>query len=218
MRPTRTQTTVKTDMDSKEGIEKVAPVNAQAVGLLDPSLLRLGADDAATADLPRERADSPAGSCAMPDETPRWESYCLYSTRSLVTRYSPYYLMFGRRPWLPIDLLFPMHRTQMLTRTIDEYVASLYDHLRKSLEIAQDCAIKEAQRQKRLYHRKVGAVELRPGDNILVRLDAFRGQRRKLKNQWGSDLHTVVTCVADGIPAYVVKNNRTGKKKFVHWA
>ena len=53
MRPTRMQTTVKTDMDSKEGIEKVAPVNARAAGLLDPSLLWLGADDAATADLPR---------------------------------------------------------------------------------------------------------------------------------------------------------------------
>ena len=78
MRPTKTETTVKTDMDSKEGIEKVAPVDARAVGLLDPSLLWLGANDAATADPPRERVDSPAGSCAMPDETPRWESYCLY--------------------------------------------------------------------------------------------------------------------------------------------
>ena len=140
------------------------------------------------------------------------------STRSLVTGYSPYYLMFGRRPRLPIDLLFPTRRTQTLTRTIDEYVASLYDRLRKSLVIAQDCAIKEAQRQKRLYDRKVGAVELRPGDNVLVQLDAFRGQRRKFKNRWGSDLHMVVTRVADGIPAYVVKNNRTGKKKVVHWA
>ena len=65
-------------MDSKEGIEKVAPVNARAAGLLDPSLLRLGADDAATADLPRERVDSLAGSCATPDETSRWESYWLY--------------------------------------------------------------------------------------------------------------------------------------------
>ena len=132
------------------------------------------------------------------------------STRSLVTGYSPYYLMFRRRPWLPIDLLFPSCRTQMLTRTIDEYVASLYDCLRKSLVITQDCALKEAQRQTWLYDRKVGVVELRPGNNILVRLDAFRGQRRKLKNRWGSDLHTVVTCV--------VKNNRSGKKKVVHWA
>ena len=86
------------------------------------------------------------------------------------------------------------------------------------MAIAQDCAVKEAQRQKRLYVHKVGAVELRPGDHVLVRLDAFRGQRRKLKNRWGDDLHTVVSRVADSIPAYVVKNNRTGKKKVVHRA
>ena len=110
-----------------------------------------------------------------------------------------------------------MHQMQMLTHTIDEYVASLYDPLRESLAIAQDCAVKEAQRRKWLYDRKVGAVELRPGDHILVHLDAFRGQRRKLKNWWGDDLHTVVTRVADGIPAYVVKNNRTSKKKIVLW-
>ena len=140
------------------------------------------------------------------------------SAWSLVTGYSPYYLMFRQRPQLPIDLLFPTCRTQMLTRTIDKYVASLYDCLQDSLAIAQDCAVKEAQRQKQLYNRKVGAVRLRPGDHILVRLDAFRGQRRKLKNRWGDDLHMVVTHVVDGIPAYVVKNNHTGKKKVVHRA
>ena len=84
--------------------------------------------------------------------------------------------------------------------------------------IVQDCAVKEAQRQKQLYNCKVGTIELRPGDNVLVHLDAFKGQRRKLKNQWGDDLHTVVTHVADRIPAYVVKNNHTGKKKVVHRA
>ena len=68
------------------------------------------------------------------------------STRSLVIGYSPYYLMFGRRPWLPIDLLFPTHRTRMMTRTIDKYVANLYDHLRECTVIAQDCAEKEARR------------------------------------------------------------------------
>ena len=65
-------------MDSKEGIEKVAPVDAQAAGLLDPPFLRPETHDAATADLPRRQADSPTGSCVSPDEHPRRESNCLY--------------------------------------------------------------------------------------------------------------------------------------------
>ena len=65
-------------MDSKEGMAQVTPVDAQAVGLLDPSLLRSGTDDAVTADLPRERAGGPVGSPTSLGENPRWESCCLY--------------------------------------------------------------------------------------------------------------------------------------------
>ena len=42
-------------MDPKEGIEQVTPVDARAVGLLDPSLLWSGKDDATTAHPPREQ-------------------------------------------------------------------------------------------------------------------------------------------------------------------
>ena len=55
----------------------------------------------------------------------------------------------------------------MMTHTIDEYVANVYDCLQECLVITQDCTEKEARRQKRLYDRKVGAVELQPGDCIL---------------------------------------------------
>ena len=81
------------------------------------------------------------------------------ATRSLVMGFSPYYLMFGWRPWLPIDLLFPTCQEHNLTRTIDEYVKMLYKHLQKSVKLAQDSALKEALRQKCLYDRMVGAVE-----------------------------------------------------------
>ena len=138
------------------------------------------------------------------------------TTQSLVTGFSPYYLMFGQRPRLPIDLLFPTHWEHNLTCTIDKYVEMLYRRLWKSVKLAQDSALKEALWQKWLYDRKVGAVELQPRDRVLVKLDAFQGQRRKLKNWWGSDLHTVVTQVADRVPTYVVKNEHTGKKKVLH--
>ena len=134
-----------------------------------------------------------------PEKCQKWPAHlgsvliAYNATWSLVTGYSPYYLMFGRRPQLPIDLLFPTHREHNLTQPL-----------------------KEALRQKRLYDCMVWAMELQPGDRVLVKLDAFCGQWWKLKNWWGSDLHTVKTRVADGIPVYVVKNERTGKTKVLH--
>ena len=95
------------------------------------------------------------------------------ATRTLVTGYSPYFLMFWRRLQLPVDLLFPTVNNQEWTCTIDEYVKTLYERLRECLKLAQESATKEANRQKRLYDRRVGAVELHPGDRVLVRLDAF---------------------------------------------
>ena len=95
------------------------------------------------------------------------------ATESLVTGFSPYYLMFGRRPQLPIDLLFPTSRKHNLTHTIDKYVKTLYRCLRKSVKLAQDSALKEALWQKRLYDHKVGAVKLRPRDRVLVKLNAI---------------------------------------------
>ena len=53
-------------------------VDAQAAGLLDPSLLQSGRDDAAMADPPRERTGGPVGSQTSPDENRRRESCCLY--------------------------------------------------------------------------------------------------------------------------------------------
>ena len=124
--------------------------------------------------------------------------------------------MFGCRPRLPVDLLFPTVRRDENSRTTDKYVMSLYDKLKSALALARDSTILEAQWQKRLYDRKAGAVELHLGDKVLVKLDTFRGQRWKLKNWWGDALHTVVKCVADGIPAYEVENDANKKRQVCH--
>ena len=48
------------------------------------------------------------------------------STRLQITGYSLYNLMMGRRPWLPIDLLYPTARTLPGTKGVNEYVKALY--------------------------------------------------------------------------------------------
>ena len=126
--------------------------------------------------------------------------------------------MFGRRPRLPVNLLFLTVRRDENSRTTDEYVMSLYDKLKSALVSARHAALLEAQRQKQLYDRRAGAVELHPGDKVLVKLDAFRGQRRKLKNRWGDALYMVVKRVADRIPVYEVENDTNKKRQVLHQA
>ena len=36
----------------------------------------------------------------------------------------------------------------------------------------------EARRQKWYYHQKIGVVNLKPGDLVLVKADAFKGKRK----------------------------------------
>ena len=157
-----------------------------------------------------------------PDKRAKWPSHlgpiliAYNTTRSLITAYSPYFLMFGRQPRLPVDLLFPTVRRDENSRTADKYVTSLYDKLKSSLASARDTAILEAQRQKWLYYHKAGAVELHPGDKVLVKLDAFRGQWRKLKNRWGDALHMVVKRVVDRIPVYEVENDANKERQVLH--
>ena len=95
------------------------------------------------------------------------------ATGSQVTGYSPYFLMFGQRLQLPVDLLFLTVNNGEWTPTINEYVKALNERLRECLKLEQESATKEANRQKRLYDRRVGGMELHPRDCVLVRLDAF---------------------------------------------
>ena len=111
-------------------------------------------------------------------------------------------------------MIFLTARREVITKDIDQYVAVLYDRLREAVAKARLNTDHEAQRQKRNYDKKAGAAELRPGDQVLIRLDAYIGMRRKLKNKWGDELHIVVRCVAGNVPSYVVERN--GHEQTIH--
>ena len=138
------------------------------------------------------------------------------STRSQITGYSPYFLMMGCRPRLPVDLLFPTTQTLPGTKGVNEYVKALYGRLREAVKLARVSADQEAAWHKCLYDHRAGVVELRRGDKVLVWLDAYQGARLKLKNRWGSMLHTVVGWIVDDVPTYVIENEK-GKQKVLHY-
>ena len=103
------------------------------------------------------------------------------ATCSAVTGYSPYYLLFDRRPRIPVDYLFPTlcdspHHTKM-----EVSVAAMQKRLKEAFTVARHLTSEEVARQCHYYDRKAGAVALQPGD-VMVRTDGFVG-KRKVKDQ-----------------------------------
>ena len=130
------------------------------------------------------------------DKKGRWsehlpEMLAAYSgTRSAVTGYSPYFLLFGRKSRMPVDCLFPTLHDSPHQAKMEVSVAAMQKRL------------KEAARQRRYYDRKAGAVALQPGD-IMVRADGFVG-KQKVKDRW-EDGGFIVESQLEDWPVYKVR-------------
>ena len=126
------------------------------------------------------------------------------ATRSAVTGYSPYYLLFGRRPRIPVDYLFPTlcdspHQTKM-----EVSVAALQKRLKEAFTVGRHLTSEEVARQCHYYDRKAGAVALQPGDVVMVHTDDFVG-KRKVKDRWEDGGFIVESQLEEDWPVYKVK-------------
>ena len=105
------------------------------------------------------------------------------ATHSTVTGYSPYYLLFGRRPRIPVDYLFPTLRDSPHQTKMEVSVAAMQKRLKEAFAVARCLTSEEAAKQCRYYDCKAGAVALQPGDVVMVCTDGFVG-KQKIKNRW----------------------------------
>ena len=95
-------------------------------------------------------------------------------------------------------------------RSVDMYVASVRDRLRSTLKEVQAQSTAEACRQKWYYDRKIGAVNLKPGNLVLVKVDAWK-VKRKIKDRW-----EVVHQITADVPSCEVMNQH-GWSQVLHW-
>ena len=105
------------------------------------------------------------------------------SRRSAITWYSPHYLVFGHKLCLPIDFYFPMIWGMGKHQHVNYYIAELYEWLQEAFNEVQGQSTADADRQKWYYNRKGNTVLLEPGDLVLAKADAYKGNR-KVKDWW----------------------------------
>ena len=105
------------------------------------------------------------------------------ATCSAVTGYSPYYLLFGRRPRIPVDYLFSTLRDSPHQTKMEVSVMAMQKRLKEGFAVTRHLTSEEAAKQCRYYDHKAGAVALQPGDIVMVCTDGFVG-KWKVKDQW----------------------------------
>ena len=125
------------------------------------------------------------------------------ATHSAVTGYSPYYLLFGRRPRIPVDYLFPTLRDSPHQTKMEVSIVAMQKRLKEAFAVARHLTSEETAKQCRYYDRKAGAVALQPGDIVMVHTDGFVG-KRKVKDQW-EDRGFIVESQLEDWPVYKVK-------------
>ncbi len=129
------------------------------------------------------------------------------------TGYAPFFLMFGRIPRLPVDIMFNQVLDNPEVADYDSYARSLLSYLKNAMHIAQKHSSVEQQHQAHQYNKRVKGTHLSVGDRVLVANKSERG-KRKLADKWEDGVFTVVD-VNPGIHVYKIKD-ATGRMKVVH--
>ena len=89
--------------------------------------------------------------------------------------FSPYFLMYGRQPQLPISVILRLTMKSITVPISTKYIQKLREHIRWTYRKADLFQQKEAQHHKHNYDKWSKAVFLRMGDTVLVCVTAFKG-------------------------------------------
>ena len=142
------------------------------------------------------------------DQKRKWRLYvsslvhAYKCTKHASTGMSPYFLMFGYEPRLPIDVRFGLP-TQQDEADHTQYAADLKERLRHAHELASAVMEKTAQKYKSRYDSKVRENAVQEGDRVLVKNVGLKG-RHKLADRWSKDVYRVSRQVSPDMPVYVV--------------
>ena len=146
-----------------------------------------------------------------------WENcllkVCLaYNTsKHASTGYTPFFLMFGRQPHMPLDVIYGVAPTQ--TQEHCQYVANLRKTMESAYYLARQHMQTAAHRQKENYDHKIHGDKFTPGQLVwLCNPVVPKGNSKKLHSPWVGP-YKVVKCLSDSV--YRIQDTRASRRRQV---
>ena len=137
-------------------------------------------------------------------------------TKHASTTYSPYYLMFGRHPRLPIDVAFGLHKPNCSDNcSKSRYIQKLRRRLNYAHKKASKYSSEQAQKYKNSYDKSVKGPQLQVNDLVLVKIVAHKA-RHKIQDKWESEEYIVIEQPIPGTPVYRVRPVTGTKVRTLH--
>ena len=125
------------------------------------------------------------------------------ATKHETTGFSPFFLMFGREPTLPIDLVFGLDKDER-SRSLSKYISNLQKRLEEAYRTANTVSDRSQLRQQYYYDQKAKGVGLKVGDRVLVKVVAFDG-KHKIADRWEDNPYIIIQQPNNNIPVFKVK-------------
>lgn len=132
-------------------------------------------------------------------------TYAYNCTRHETTKISPYELLFGRKPKLPIDSLFETPVKEGSSQTTQEYIRELKQRMKTAQDVVNKVTDKAREKMKTLYDKKAKAAKLEIGDKVLVRILRYDG-KHKIADKFEADIYEVTNQQDEDIPVFEVKS------------
>ena len=117
---------------------------------------------------------------------PEWVSTLTHmynATMCYSTGFSPFFLMYGRTPILPIDVEFGVALPDISHASQQNYAEKLKARLKWAYKVAEENSDCEAARPKKYYDQNFKCMKIVPGGLVLVRVKAF-GPDHKIVDRW----------------------------------
>lgn len=156
-----------------------------------------------------------------PEAKRRWPEhvaelvFAYNTTPHASTGFSPFYIMFGRDPRLPVDVLLGIENSSPPIADISEYLAVHQQRLQDAYKLVQDKLQQSYERRKVYANKNAKDSPLYVGQRVFRKIRGHKA-RHKIQNIYSSEVFKVVDQLTDQDVYKIERADGAGEVKWVN--